>query len=115
MNISSAISKSFKVITREGKPSLISKMTGASIEGNGVTRKMKAAKRASRFYTTVGAVGMPYGMMKATGGAVGMAMGGSIFMGACISICEGINARNAVKALKPEYKQIVDRAKKIYA
>lgn len=115
MNISNFVNRSIDVITREGKPSIISKLSGGTIEGNGVARKMKAAKRANNFYTTAGVIAMPYGITKCFGGIVGKGIGVTAFMGGVACLCEGATARDAIKALKPEYKEIVARAKKIYA
>ena len=90
-------------------------MTGADITGNAVTRRMKSLKKAhsyqvksSALWYTLGSVGIVAGKKLA------LFPGSELFLLGIWQNCNAIESRKAIKNLKPQYKEVVKRAKAIY-
>ena len=114
MNIGSIFSRSVDT-TKSEKTSLYKKLTGGTIKGNGTVRQMKAAKKARNFHSTAATLGYTWGAMDVVRGPFhAIFPGGPVFIAGVWEHCNAIDANNTIKALKPDYKAIVKRAKSIY-
>ena len=90
-------------------------MTGADIAGNGVARRMKSLKKAHSFHVKSTALGYTLGALEmAKGPGHTIFPGGEIFLAGVWQHCNAINSAKSIKDIKPQYKEIVNRAKAIY-
>ena len=90
-------------------------MTGADITGNGVVRRMKSLKKARRFQANISAI---CSLAGSTASAISpkctLFPGSELLLAGVWEGCNAIESGNAIKTLKPQYKEIVKRAKSIY-